>query len=50
MFPITTHRLMFQRPKGTGTFAPSDILRAVLAVIDLEGLTMPGAPHWQKAS
>lgn len=38
MFPITTHRLMFQRPKGTGTFAPSDILRAVLAVIDLEGL------------
>ncbi len=42
MSPITTHRLMFQRPKGTGTFAPSDILHAVLAVLDLEGLDDAG--------
>ncbi|MBO9509218.1 hypothetical protein [Thalassospira sp. A3_1] len=35
MPPIRTHRLVFERPKGTGTFVPSDILRATLAVFDL---------------
>lgn len=36
--PVKIHRLIFHRPKGTGTFAPSDILRATLAVFDIECL------------
>lgn len=34
---VKTHRLVFQRPKGTGTFAPTDILQATLVVFDIEG-------------
>ncbi len=36
--PVKTHRLIFHRPKGTGTFVPADILQATLAVIDIECL------------
>lgn len=42
MSSITTHRLVFHRPKGTGTFAPDEILRAALAVFDLAGLDDAG--------
>lgn len=44
--PIKTHHLVFQRPKGTGTFAPSDILRATLAVLDIDGLDDASCGEW----
>lgn len=44
--PVKIHHLVFQRPKGTGTFAPSDILRATLAVLDIDSLDEASCGEW----